>query len=112
MSYSRKPSRPEVASWIISSSPSTSHDSFFPDGPAKSDSLGRIVTSAHTQRIKNLIDGTKGTVVFGGDADVARKYIAPTLVKDVSGDDSLMSECVVRLGRLESVFSFIGSRCC
>ena len=95
-----------------SSSHSTSHDLFFPDGPAKSDSLGRIVTSAHTQRIKNLIDGTKGTVVFGGDADVARKYIAPTLVKDVPGDDSLMSECVVHLCCLESAFSFMSSRCC
>nr|VWO99665.1 Probable 3-oxoacyl-[acyl-carrier-protein] reductase oxidoreductase (EC [Ganoderma boninense] len=78
------------------------HNSFFPDGPEKSDSLGRIVSEAHTRRIKNLIDNTKGTIVFGGDADVQSKYIAPTLVKDVQGEDSLMSQYVfhVELGLL------------
>lgn len=54
---------------------------------------------SHAQRIKKLLDDTKGTIVFGGEVDVAKKYIAPTLVRDVSGDDSLMSE---------QVFSFIG----
>nr|VWO99650.1 Trihydroxynaphthalene reductase (EC (T3HN reductase) [Ganoderma boninense] len=68
------------------------YHSFFPDGPEKSDSLGRIVSEAHTRRIKNLIDHTRGTIVFGGEADVSRKYVSPTLVKDVPEDDSLMSE--------------------
>ena len=73
---------------------STRYMTFYPNGPKESDSLGRIVSKAHAQRIKNLVDNTKGTIVFGGDADVTQKYIAPTLVKDVRGDDSLMSECV------------------
>ncbi|KAI0325253.1 NAD-aldehyde dehydrogenase [Cubamyces sp. BRFM 1775] len=64
--------------------------SFYPHGPKDSDSFCRIVTEAHTARIKDLIDRTKGTVVFGGDADVAERYVAPTVVKDVRPDDPLM----------------------
>ncbi|KAI1783576.1 NAD-aldehyde dehydrogenase [Ganoderma leucocontextum] len=83
----------------------------------KSDSLGRIVSEAHTQRIKNLIDNTKGTVVLGGDADVSKKYIAPTLVKDVPGDDSLMSEeifgpvlSVIPVKDVDEAIEFINER--
>ena len=68
------------------------YQSFFPDGPEKSDSFGRIVNETHAKRIKNLLDSTKGTIVFGGDVKVSEKYVAPTLVKNVPGDDSLMSE--------------------
>lgn len=66
---------------------------FYPDGPEKSDSFSRIVReSSHAQRIKNLFDNTKGKIVFGGEVDVAKKNVAPTLVRNVSGDDSLMRE--------------------
>ena len=64
---------------------------FYPDGPEKSDSFARIGES-HAQRIKNLLDNTKGKIVFGGEVDVAKKYVALILVRDMSGDDSLMSE--------------------
>ena len=47
---------------------------------------------SHAQRIKDLLDNTKGTIVFGGDTDVENRYIAPTLVRNVSGDDPLMSQ--------------------
>ena len=65
---------------------------FYPDGPRKSASVARIVGERHAERIKGLLDATKGTVVLGGETDVADKYIAPTVVKDVMGDDALMSE--------------------
>ena len=68
------------------------YKSFYPDGPRNSDSYCRIVSEAHTKRIKNLIDQTKGTIVFGGDADIAERYIAPTVVRDVRLDDPLMGE--------------------
>jgi aldehyde dehydrogenase (NAD+) len=38
------------------------------------------------------LDNTKGTVVIGGEVDEETKFIAPTVVKNVKGDDSLMSE--------------------
>jgi aldehyde dehydrogenase (NAD+) len=69
-----------------------SHGTFYPDGPAKSDSFSRIVSPRHFARIKGLLDTTKGTIVIGGETDADTKYIAPTIVKDVKGDDSLMSE--------------------
>ncbi len=71
------------------------YQTFYPEGPRKSESLGRIVGLHHAQRIKSLLDNTKGTIVFGGETDVEERYIAPTLVKDVRGDDSLMSQYVL-----------------
>ncbi|EJF59174.1 aldehyde dehydrogenase [Dichomitus squalens] len=66
--------------------------SFYPEGPEKSDSLSRIVSSAHAARIKKLIDETKGTIVVGGQADVEKRYIAPTVVRDVKEGDSLLGD--------------------
>ncbi|KAI9001464.1 aldehyde dehydrogenase [Trametes punicea] len=68
------------------------YESFYPEGPEKSDSLSRIVSVAHATRIKSLIDETKGKVVLGGGADLSKRYIAPTVVRDVSADDPLMGE--------------------
>ncbi|OSC99242.1 NAD-aldehyde dehydrogenase [Trametes coccinea BRFM310] len=65
---------------------------FYPEGPKNSDSFSRMVSEAHAARIKRLIDETKGTVVFGGDADIPERYVGPTVVKDVKPDDVLMSE--------------------
>ncbi|EMD33385.1 hypothetical protein CERSUDRAFT_117998 [Gelatoporia subvermispora B] len=68
------------------------HDSFFPEGPRASDSFSRIVSEQHTRRLKKLLEDTQGTVVFGGEVDVEHKYVAPTVVRDVTERDSLMSE--------------------
>ncbi|KAI0667920.1 aldehyde dehydrogenase [Trametes maxima] len=68
------------------------YNTFYPDGPEKSDSISRIVSEAHTTRIKRLVDETKGKVILGGQADVSKRYIAPTVVRDVPSDDSLMSD--------------------
>ncbi|KAI0692887.1 NAD-dependent aldehyde dehydrogenase [Cytidiella melzeri] len=69
------------------------YDTFFPDGnPAKSDSFSRMVTEAHANRVKKYVDDSKGTIVFGGDANVQEKYIAPTVLKDVTLDDATMQE--------------------
>lgn len=68
------------------------YDQFYPEGPASSDSFSRIVSSRHFNRIKNLLDNSKGTIVAGGETDADKKYIAPTILKDVKFDDSLMSE--------------------
>ncbi|EKM57674.1 uncharacterized protein PHACADRAFT_251452 [Phanerochaete carnosa HHB-10118-sp] len=69
------------------------YQTFYPEGdPATSASFSRIVSQAHTTRIKRLIDGTKGTVVVGGTVDVEKRYIAPTIIRDVPVDDSTMDE--------------------
>jgi aldehyde dehydrogenase (NAD+) len=55
-------------------------------------SLASIVNERHFDRITNLVKGTKGDVVYTGDSNREKRYIHPTVVKDVQLDDSLMSE--------------------
>lgn len=38
----------------------------------------------------DLIEGTDGKVVFGGERDEASRYVSPTLVTDLNGTDKLM----------------------
>jgi acyl-CoA reductase-like NAD-dependent aldehyde dehydrogenase len=45
--------------------------------------------------LKGLLDRTDGSIVLGGQTDASQKYIAPTVVKDVGPNDSLMSEYVL-----------------
>ena len=70
---------------------------FFPDGAESTLTSGthsRIVSEAHTKRIKSYIDETRGKVVFGGQAIIEKKWIAPTIIRDVDADDSTMQEYV------------------
>lgn len=71
------------------------YNSYFGANPAKSDSLSRIISPQHAARIKKLVDETKGNIITGGEVDVDQRYVAPTIVRDVANDDSLMSEYVV-----------------
>ncbi|KAG6829108.1 hypothetical protein H0H92_005650 [Tricholoma furcatifolium] len=72
----------------------TAYKSFYPEsaGPSSPDAFSRIVTPQAWKRINGLLQNTKGNVVIGGETDEATKYIAPTIVRDVNADDSLMSE--------------------
>lgn len=54
--------------------------------------MSRAVTEQHTRRIKRLLDETQGAIVFGGQVDIENRFIPPTVVKDVKGDDALMTE--------------------
>ncbi|KAF7789724.1 hypothetical protein EIP86_000670 [Pleurotus ostreatoroseus] len=71
------------------------YKSFYGDDPSESDSFARIVSEAHTMRIKRYLDDTKGKVVLGGQVDIQKKYVAPTVVRDVPVNDSLMEEYVL-----------------
>ncbi|KAJ3558601.1 hypothetical protein NM688_g822 [Phlebia brevispora] len=93
------------------------YKSFYPVDPSSSDSFSRIVSEAHTKRIKRYIDETKGKVVVGGQADVEKRYIAPTIVKDVPLDDSLMEDeifgpvlPVVPVNDVDEAIEFINSK--
>ena len=44
----------------------------------------------HFRRLVGLLEGTKGTVVYGGDTDPQTRYFQPTVVTDVAPDDKLM----------------------
>ncbi|KAJ6618864.1 NAD-aldehyde dehydrogenase [Mycena sp. CBHHK59/15] len=65
----------------------TAYANFYPEAASSP-----IVNVQSFKRINGLLQNTKGTVVCGGAADEASKFIAPTIVKDVTPGDSLMSE--------------------
>ncbi|KAG4074044.1 hypothetical protein HA402_014249 [Bradysia odoriphaga] len=54
--------------------------------------MPRIVNSRHFNRLKSLLESTKGTLVFGGKYDSDDLWIEPTIIADVTERDSLMQE--------------------
>ncbi|MEU2541738.1 aldehyde dehydrogenase family protein [Streptomyces iakyrus] len=58
--------------------------------PAASGEYGRIVNERHFDRLTGLLDS--GRTVVGGTSDRAAKYIAPTVLADVSPDAPVMRE--------------------
>ena len=65
---------------------------FYPNGTTGPGDIARLPNYGSFDRVKRLLDNTKGTIVLGGDTDRETKYIAPTIVRSVGPDDSLMSE--------------------
>jgi aldehyde dehydrogenase (NAD+) len=64
-------------------------DKFLEKGPEQ---FATIINERHFDRIAGLLKSTSGVVVYGGELDRERKYVKPTIVRDVMTDDSLMSE--------------------
>jgi aldehyde dehydrogenase (NAD+) len=54
--------------------------------------IPRIVNERHFNRLKKLLDTTKGKIVFGGQTDIKDLWIEPTIIADVLADDALMEE--------------------
>ncbi|CAG2160901.1 unnamed protein product [Oppiella nova] len=63
---------------------------FFGDNPKASPDFGRIVSDRHFERLAKFL--TSGKILVGGDTDIADRYIAPTILTDVSPDDAVMQE--------------------
>ncbi|KAL0469871.1 aldehyde dehydrogenase [Neurospora intermedia] len=64
----------------------------FPNGAKASPDLSRIVNARHFNRIKKMLDETKGKIVMGGEMDESELYIEPTAVLVDSLDDPMMQE--------------------
>ncbi|KAJ7217157.1 NAD-aldehyde dehydrogenase [Mycena pura] len=60
-----------------------------PPGPAN---ITKMVHQQAWKRVNGLLQATQGTIVCGGEVNEAKKYIAPTIVKDVKAGDPLLSE--------------------
>lgn len=65
---------------------------FYPDGAKRSDSFSRIVTKQHAARIRGLLDKAKDDIICGGQVNVEMRYVAPTIVNNVTAEDALMAE--------------------
>jgi aldehyde dehydrogenase (NAD+) len=63
---------------------------FYGEDPQKSPDYARIVDAHHFDRLVGLL--AEGTVYFGGQHDRADRYIAPTVLVNVSLDAPVMQE--------------------
>lgn len=67
-------------------------EGFYGKDSKQSSDLCRIVSKRHTERLIQMIDGDKALLYYGGDYDIEQKYIAPTLLKDVTGESASMKD--------------------
>ncbi len=63
---------------------------FFGDDPQQSTDFARIVNHRQFDRLVNLLD--QGKILIGGQSDRSDRFIAPTLIDQVSLNSKLMSE--------------------
>jgi aldehyde dehydrogenase (NAD+) len=85
------------------------------DEPQKSPDYGRIVSTRHFDRLTALL--ASGTIYHGGGHDRADKFIAPTVLVNVSPDSPVMQEeifgpilPVLEVDNVQQVIDFINAR--
>jgi acyl-CoA reductase-like NAD-dependent aldehyde dehydrogenase len=85
------------------------------DEPQKSPDYGRIVSTRHFDRLTALL--ASGTIYHGGGHDWADKFIAPTVLVNVSPDSPVMQEeifgpilPVLEVDNVQQVIDFINAR--
>jgi aldehyde dehydrogenase (NAD+) len=91
---------------------------FFGDDPATSPDYGRIVNARHHARLTGLLErGGFDMVAFGGDHDVASRYLAPTVLTGVKPDAAVMDDelfgpilPVLSYGELDDAIAFVNER--
>jgi acyl-CoA reductase-like NAD-dependent aldehyde dehydrogenase len=69
---------------------SASVGAFFGADPIASPDFGRIVSDRHFARVVALM--REGTIAVGGQTDAGQRYIAPTIIDDVSWSHPAMEE--------------------
>jgi beta-apo-4'-carotenal oxygenase len=63
---------------------------FYPNGTKTSPDYARIVNQRHFQRIKKMLDDSKGKILIGGEVDEAENYIDITVVQVNDINDSMI----------------------
>lgn len=88
---------------------------FYGDDPQKSGDYGRIVNERHHKRLASLLNDQK--VFAGGKTDVNDKYIAPTVLTEVSPDAPVMADeifgpilPVIPVATLDEAIQFVNQR--
>ena len=64
---------------------------FFGPAPKESKEFPRIVSARHVKRIERLMEGA-GRIRFLGETDAEERYVAPTVIDDVSPTSAIMNE--------------------
>ena len=63
-----------------------------PKGARNSPDYARVVNLGHFNRLKKMLDNTKGKIVMGGSMDESDLFIEPTAVLVDDIEDSMMLE--------------------
>ncbi len=63
---------------------------FYGSNPQDSPDFARIVNDKHFQRLTGYLD--QGDIIQGGQIDAHERYIAPTLLDNISMEDAIMQE--------------------
>jgi len=63
---------------------------FFTEQPASSDEYGKIINEKQFNRLLSYL--SNGTILHGGDNDINRLYMGPTLLGNVTVDSAIMQE--------------------
>src|SRR6266576_2185534 len=87
------------------------------NNPQNSPDLGRIVSTHHFDRLVKLLDS--GTIFHGGQQDRNDRFIAPTILTNVSPDSPAMQEeifgpilPVLEVDSIQEVIKFVNARPC
>lgn len=90
-------------------------ESFYGDDPQGNSDYPRIINEAHFDRVASLISDDK--VVHGGETNREDKYIAPTLMTNVTADDPVMQEeifgpvlPIIKIRDVDEAIQFINER--
>lgn len=65
-------------------------DRFFGGTPQTHSDYPRIISDRHFERLVDFLDN--GTIIHGGEHNAGNRYIAPTLLENVSWEDPVMQE--------------------
>ncbi|MFJ8826982.1 aldehyde dehydrogenase family protein [Streptomyces sp. NPDC102467] len=105
---------PETARELEGALEKAVHETFGAD-PAQTSGYGRIVNDRHFDRLTGLLDS--GRVVVGGEHDRASRYLAPTVLAEVTPDSPVMAEeifgpilPIVEVDGLDEAIAFINDR--
>jgi len=77
-------------------------EAMYSKSPAKNSDYPRIINNHHFDRVLSLID--KENIIFGGQYDKKKLFIAPTLLELKSLDDDIMNEEI--FGPLLPIFGY------
>lgn len=65
---------------------------FYSENIQDNKDYGRIVNDRHVKRLNNIIEKDKEKIVFGGDVDLEKRYISPTILGNVNEFDEVMKD--------------------
>jgi aldehyde dehydrogenase (NAD+) len=88
---------------------------FYGDDPQVSKDYGRIINASHVRRLEGLL--TQGKTLVGGRVDLSQRYVAPTVLTEVTGEDPVMQEeifgpilPIIEVASVDDALRFIGDR--